>query len=166
MFLPRSLVKLSIVESLHDREVACSASDLQDLNLKSCVWRAVSSHYILRRFFWPSLACMCTKVAKRPIHFILSFSEEHVTLFHQREKYIAQHSAYSVDLYIILEQHSPFNKTLRYIDNIFNNQRNVTPQKIDLHCVYMCCALHIYLRGNNAVAKENAFRCFLLIYTT
>ena len=33
----------SIVESLRDQEVACSASDLQGLNFKSCVWRAVSS---------------------------------------------------------------------------------------------------------------------------
>ena len=30
--------------SLRDREVACSASELQGLNLESCVWRAVSSH--------------------------------------------------------------------------------------------------------------------------
>ena len=35
---------LSIVGSLRDREVACSASHLQGLNFKSCVWRAVSSH--------------------------------------------------------------------------------------------------------------------------
>ena len=35
---------LRIVRSLHDREVACSASDLQGLNFESCVWRAVSSH--------------------------------------------------------------------------------------------------------------------------
>ena len=41
MFLPRPLVKLSILGSLCDREVACSASDLQGLK---CVWRAVSSH--------------------------------------------------------------------------------------------------------------------------
>ena len=30
--------------SLRDREVACSASDRQDTNFESCVWRAVSSH--------------------------------------------------------------------------------------------------------------------------
>ena len=44
MLLPHPLVKLSIVRSLRDREVACSASDLQGLNFESCVWRAVSSH--------------------------------------------------------------------------------------------------------------------------
>ena len=36
-------VKLSIVGSLRDREVACSASDRQGSNLESCVWRTVSS---------------------------------------------------------------------------------------------------------------------------
>ena len=44
MFLPRPLVKLTIVGSLRNREVACSVSDLQGLNFESCVWRAVSSH--------------------------------------------------------------------------------------------------------------------------
>ena len=43
MFLPHPLVKLSIVGSC-DREVACTASDLQGLNFESCVWRAVLSH--------------------------------------------------------------------------------------------------------------------------
>ena len=44
MFFPHPLVKLSILGSLRDREVACSASDLQGLHFKSCVCRAVSSH--------------------------------------------------------------------------------------------------------------------------
>ena len=44
MFLLNPRVKHSIVGSLRDREVACSASDLKGFNLKSCVWRAVSSH--------------------------------------------------------------------------------------------------------------------------
>ena len=43
MFLPHPRVKVSIVGSLRDREVACSASDRQDSNFKSCVWRTVSS---------------------------------------------------------------------------------------------------------------------------
>ena len=34
---------VSIVGSLRDREVACSASDRQGLNFESCVWRTVSS---------------------------------------------------------------------------------------------------------------------------
>ena len=35
---------VSIVGSLRDREVACSASDRQGSNFESCVWRTVSSH--------------------------------------------------------------------------------------------------------------------------
>ena len=44
MFLPYPRVKVSIVGSLRDREVACSASDRQGSNFESCVWRTVSSH--------------------------------------------------------------------------------------------------------------------------
>ena len=43
MFLPHPRVKVSIVGSLRDREVACSASDRQGRNFESCVWRTVSS---------------------------------------------------------------------------------------------------------------------------
>ena len=45
MFLPHPRVKVSIVGSLCDREVACSASDRQGSNFESCVWRTVSSHF-------------------------------------------------------------------------------------------------------------------------
>ena len=43
MFLPHPRGKVSIVGSLRDREVACSASDRQGSNFESCVWRRVSS---------------------------------------------------------------------------------------------------------------------------
>ena len=43
MFLPHPRMKVSIVGSLRDREVACSASDRQGSNFESCVWRRVSS---------------------------------------------------------------------------------------------------------------------------
>ena len=43
LFLPHPRVKVSIVGSLRDREVACSASDRQGSNFESCVWREVSS---------------------------------------------------------------------------------------------------------------------------
>ena len=43
MFLPHPRVKVSIVGSLRDREVACSASDRQGSNFESCVWMTVSS---------------------------------------------------------------------------------------------------------------------------
>ena len=42
-FLPHPRVKVSIVGSLRDREVACSASDHQGSNFESCLWRTVSS---------------------------------------------------------------------------------------------------------------------------
>ena len=43
MFLPHPHVKVSIVGSFRDREVACSASDRQGSNFESCVWMTVSS---------------------------------------------------------------------------------------------------------------------------
>ena len=43
MFLPHPRVKVSIVGSLRDQDVACSASDRQGSNFESCVWRTVSS---------------------------------------------------------------------------------------------------------------------------
>ena len=43
MSLPHPRVKVSIVRSLRDREVACSASDRQGSKFESCVWRTVSS---------------------------------------------------------------------------------------------------------------------------
>ena len=43
MLLSHPRVKVSIVGSLRDREVACSASDRQGSNFESCVWRAMSS---------------------------------------------------------------------------------------------------------------------------
>ena len=43
MFLPHPRVKVSIVGSLRDQEVACSASDRQGAHFESCVWRTVSS---------------------------------------------------------------------------------------------------------------------------
>ena len=43
MFHPHPRVKVSIVGSLRDREVACSASDRQGSNFESCVWITVSS---------------------------------------------------------------------------------------------------------------------------
>ena len=43
LFLPHPRVKVIIVGSLRDREVAYSASDRQGSNFESCVWRTVSS---------------------------------------------------------------------------------------------------------------------------
>ena len=72
MLLSYPLVKLSIVGSLSDRELACSASDLQGLNLESCAWRTVSSqsshhpHEVLLAQF----SLYVHKSGLKPIHFI------------------------------------------------------------------------------------------------
>ena len=65
LFLPHPRVKVSIVGSLRDREVACSASDLQGSSFESCVWRTVSSQssHHPQEVLLASLAYMCTKVA-------------------------------------------------------------------------------------------------------
>ena len=71
MFLPHPLVKVSIVGTLRDREVMCSASDLQGLNFESCVWKAVSSHHpqevLLAQF---SLYVHKSGLKPDPFHFI------------------------------------------------------------------------------------------------
>ena len=64
MFLPHSRVKVSIVGSLRDREVACSASDRLRISNPVSGGQCHLNHLtILRRLSWPSLAYMCTKVA-------------------------------------------------------------------------------------------------------
>ena len=63
LFLPHPRVKVSIVGSLRDREVACSVSDRQGSNPVSGGQCHLNHLTILRRFSWPSLAYMCTKVA-------------------------------------------------------------------------------------------------------
>ena len=50
MFLPHPPVKLSMVGSLRDWEVACSASHRQGSNFESCVWRTVSGSINLHCF--------------------------------------------------------------------------------------------------------------------
>ena len=69
LFLPHPRVKVSIVGSLRDREVAYSASDRQGSNFESCVWRTVSSqssHHPQEVL----LAQFSLYVHKGPIHFI------------------------------------------------------------------------------------------------
>ena len=70
-----STPKLSIVGSLRDREVACSASDLQGLKFESCVWRAVSSHssHYLQEVLLAQFSLYGHKSCLKPdsFHFIL-----------------------------------------------------------------------------------------------
>ena len=65
MFPPHPRVKVIIVGSLRDREVACLATDRQGSNFETGVWRTVSSQssHHPQEVPLPSLAYMCTKVA-------------------------------------------------------------------------------------------------------
>ena len=66
MFLPHQRVKVSIVGSLRDREVACSASDRQGSNFESCVWRTVStqSSHHPQEVLLGGLDHLCKKIIK------------------------------------------------------------------------------------------------------
>ena len=87
MFLPHPLVK-SMVGSLRDREVACSASDLHGLNFESCVWRAVSFHH-LQEVLLAQFSLYVHKSGLRPDSFhsiwptIVLFSYVLMTLYNQ-----------------------------------------------------------------------------------
>ena len=72
MFLPHPRVKVSIVGSLRDREVACSASDRQGLNFESCVWRTVSSQssHHPQEVLLAQFSLYVHKGGLNPIHFI------------------------------------------------------------------------------------------------
>ena len=87
MFLPHPRVKVSIVGSLRDREVACSASDRQGSNFKSCVWRTVSSqssHHppevLLAQF---SLYVHKGGLKPDSFHFIASNQCKYLSLYYQ-----------------------------------------------------------------------------------
>ena len=82
MFLPHPRVK-SIVGSLRDREVVCSASDRQGSNFEYCVWRTVSSHHltILRGSRGPVLPICGQRWSKaRFISFCDNWRDENVTV--------------------------------------------------------------------------------------
>ena len=86
MFLSHPRVKVSIVGSLRDREVACSASDRQGSNFESCVWRTVSSQssHHPQEVLLAQFSLYVHKGGLKPdsFHFI-SF---HCMATHQREK--------------------------------------------------------------------------------
>ena len=75
MFLPHPHVKVSIVGSLHDREVACrpQTARARISNHASGGQCHLNHLTILRRFSWPSLVYMCTNRGLKPhsFHFIL-----------------------------------------------------------------------------------------------
>ena len=74
MSLPHPRVKVNIVGSLCDREVACSASDRQGSNFESCVWRIVSSqssHYS-QEVLLAQLSLYVHKGGLKPDSFLIS----------------------------------------------------------------------------------------------
>ena len=81
MFLPHPLIKFSIVGSLRDREVACSASSLQGLHFESCVWRAVSSYCNSLLYGLPdTLIKQLQRVQNACARMVMKFSKgDHIT---------------------------------------------------------------------------------------
>ena len=74
MFLPHPRVKVSIVGSLRDRELACSASDRQGSNFESYVWRTVSSQssHHLQEVLLAQFSLYVHKGGLKPDSFFLS----------------------------------------------------------------------------------------------
>ena len=71
MFPPHPRVKVSIVGSLRDRELACSASDRQGLNFESCGPKPDLFHFIsyyYKIFNTTHLVIALQKRAARKIH--------------------------------------------------------------------------------------------------
>ena len=88
MFLPHPRVKVSIVGSLRDREVACSASDRQCSNLESCVWRTVSSQssHHLQEVLLAQFSLFLHKGGLKPDSFHFIWWQRHsgsIVVFHQ-----------------------------------------------------------------------------------
>ena len=97
MFLPHPRVKVSIVGSLRDREVACSASDRQGSNFEFCVWRTVStqSSHHPQEVLLAQFSLYVHKGGLKPdsFHFILSVSLHTVQgIFQEHEPPNKRHS--------------------------------------------------------------------------
>ena len=80
LFLPHPRVKVSIVGSLRDREVACSASDRQGSNFESCVWRTVSSQssHHPQEVLLAQFSLYVHKGGLKPDSFHFSYTMKHV----------------------------------------------------------------------------------------
>ena len=138
MFPPHPRVKVSIVGSLRDREVACSASDRQGSNFESCVWRTVSSQssHHPQEVLLAQFSLYVHKGGLKPdsFHFI-SFSFRDKTCNWGRIispftfcGTLAKQSA-SKDMYKIIDESTP--STLHHIHNTTNNTQHTT--YINLH---------------------------------
>ena len=110
MFLPHPSVKVSIVGSLRDREVACSASDRQGSNFESCVWRTVSSHssHHPQEVLLAQFSLYVHKGGLKPdsFHFILQLTRVASGLTHPRTlSEMTQYYTKSVDIGSALGHH-------------------------------------------------------------
>ena len=90
LFLPDPRVKVSIVGSLHDREVACSVSDRQGSNFESCVWRTVSaqSSHHPQEVLLAQFSLYVHKGGPKPdsFHFIYAFISFQITMIRSSNK--------------------------------------------------------------------------------
>ena len=86
MILPHTRVKVSIVGSLCDREVACSASDRQGSNFESCVWRTMSSQssHHPQKVLLAQFSLYVHKGGLKPdlFHFHFAFTSTHTIVTH------------------------------------------------------------------------------------
>ena len=80
IFFPHPRVKLSIVGSLRDREVACSASNRQGSNFESCDWRTSHSSHHPQEVLLAQFSLYVHKGGLKPdsFHFILSGEQCHL----------------------------------------------------------------------------------------
>ena len=88
MFLPHPRVKVSIVGSLRDREVACSASDRQGSIFEFCVWRTVSSQssHHPQEVLLAQFSLYVHKGGLKPdsFHFLPQYLTAEITIFGER----------------------------------------------------------------------------------
>ena len=110
MFLPHPRVKVSIVGSLRDREVACSASDRQSSNFESCVWRTVSSQssHHPQEVLLAQFSLYVHKGGLKPdsFHFFLCTCLHHMVILKTRNKI--------TDFLVILSWASPFINDIKF----------------------------------------------------
>ena len=97
LFLPHPRVKVSIVGSLRDREVAYSASDRQGSNFESCVWRTVSSQssHHPQEVLLAQFSLYVHKGGLKPDSFHFIYSRIHIRFINQGNEfrgYICQFS--------------------------------------------------------------------------
>ena len=118
---------LSIVGSLRDREVACSASDRQGSNFESCVWRTMWSHssphpreFLLAQFsLYVHKGCLKpdsfhSRLAVTPVFFILLVSViESLLSFILVNKYQCRRELFSGGLFFVL-QSKPTQRTYKW----------------------------------------------------